>query len=100
MEEITRLRSEVQERQERIDELRKLRSHPTVIPVRVFYRHGSRYEEPDEWAARGWDALRTAHAANWALVEEGHGSPVGVSVGGFLIDDGDLDERYPDVKGY
>jgi hypothetical protein len=96
-EEIARLQAEIRERADRMQELRKLRSHPRVIPVRVFWRHHSRYEEEWDSVVADWDVLRSAHAANCYAEDYGQISAEGVSVGGVLITRAELDERYPDI---
>lgn len=95
--EITRLRGEITAADERLDQLLKLREHPAVVPVMVFMRHGSRHEEEYDSFGQENDLVRRAYGMLWYGMEANDLSPIGVSVGGDLIDWRELQARYGDL---
>lgn len=92
--EIAQLRAEVKEREERIRHLRRLRSFPTVMPELVVWRHHTRYLDDLFAPEYEDDPLYAAYQACSVDLEEGLGSPEGVSVGGFLYTMDDLERRF------
>lgn len=91
--EITQLRAEIDARQERITGLRKLRSFPHIIPVRVFWRHYVEYREDYDWSDEH-DLVKAAYRSLEYGEDEGALSSVGVEVGGVLIPVEELRDRY------
>lgn len=95
--EIAQLRAEIHERQERIGHLQKLRSHPVVIPVEVYFRHHRRCEELHDYYGDEWDLVLSAYRTLAYGEEAGNFSAVGVEVNGVLIERDELARRYPRV---
>lgn len=93
--EITQLQEQIKERTERIGTLRKLRSHPCVVPVMHYWRHYQKYDEPGlPILGDTWDLLRGAYATLSYMSDDGQCSPEGVSIGGAMFTMSDLHQRY------
>lgn len=95
--EIAQLRAEMKERQERINHLKKLRSHPAVVPVEVYFQHYHRYEEPHDYYGDEWDLVLSAYRTLSYGEDAGNLSAVGVEINGVLIERDELARRYPQV---
>jgi hypothetical protein len=91
--EIAQLRAEIKIRADRIEELSKLRSYPSVTPVQVFWRYHSERREEYDWSS-DHDQVRAAYKSLEYGADEGQCSPVGVEVGGSLITMDELRARY------
>lgn len=95
MERVARLREEQKRIRDEVAFLLRLRSRPTVTPVIVAWVHGGleRHEvlvftDPEEDRT----ALGQASDAADRMIEANAGAPVGVEVGGCLIDMADLED--------
>lgn len=93
--EIARLRAEIAERTNRVGELRKLLSYPTVTPVQVYWRHHHEYRDPWEYTDEH-NAVEQAYRALVYAEDSGSLSPVGIEVNGVLMKMDELCEQYGD----
>jgi hypothetical protein len=101
--ELAAIRAKQRELGERVGALTRLLSYPHVVPVLVYDRYGSRYEE--DALVVGYDAetadrplLEQAYRELEAMADYGECAPVGVSVGGDLMEHGDLRDRFGDAS--
>lgn len=94
--EIARLRAEISERTNRVAELRKLLSYPTVTPVQVCWRHGTQYRDDWEYTDEP-NAMERAYRDLAYAEDHGYLSPIGVEVGGVLVKVDELQARFGDI---
>jgi hypothetical protein len=95
--EIAQLRAEIAQRRDRIAELEKLRGHPHVIPVQVFWRYQHEYREDYDWSDE-WNLLESAYKSLEYRADDGKCAPVGVEVGGVMFKQAELRERFGTIE--
>lgn len=93
--EINRRKEELRPLLDRRDRLLDILDGPRVQPVLVYWRHGVREEEPYEPYGNEC-TVEAAFRMLYAMVENGNGAPVGVTVGGASMTFDDWDAPLED----